>query len=131
MGFIAREKEFYLSNWYKSANKKPLLLRGSRQVGKSQLVRNWAKENNLDLIEINLEEKSSFRSIFEKDLDAERMLSEISLLTAKNPRQKNTIVFIDEIQAVPRALIALRYFYENTPEVSVIAAGSLIECIVE
>jgi uncharacterized protein len=126
---ITRKIYKSLCSWHDSKERRPLLIRGARQVGKSHAVRSWARKQKLHLIEINLEEKSNFKSLFEPDLDPERILSEISALTGLNPRANDSLLFIDEIQAAPRAITALRYFYEKMPNVKVIAAGSLVEFI--
>ncbi len=117
-----------LEQWHNKANRKPLVLRGARQVGKSTLVRMFAKQNGLDLVELNLEKFAQLDKVF-KTLDVKSILNEISGLTAKSIKGENTILFLDEIQATPHALAALRYFYEERPGLAVIAAGSLLEFV--
>lgn len=96
-------------------------------MGKSYAVRAWAKERNLTLVEINFEEQPRYQQLFEEDLVVDRVLDEISLLTGKNLRQPDHVLFMDEIQFAPRAITALRYFYEKAPSIPVVAASSLIE----
>lgn len=120
-----------LDIWKHSIDRHPLLVRGARQVGKSFAIRTWAKKNFQNYLEINLEESKSLGKIFEGDLTIDLMLEKIELGTGINLRHPDSILFIDEIQCQPRALMALRYFYENFPELHVIAAGSLIEFVIE
>jgi predicted AAA+ superfamily ATPase len=118
-----------LDSWFKRPNRRPLIVRGARQVGKSYAIREWAKENfgQDGLLEINLEESPKLRSVFDKDLHAETVLNELNLLTGFNLRKPNSILFIDEIQYSPNAIVSLRYLYEQVPDLPVIAAGSLLE----
>ena len=107
-----------------------LILRGARQVGKSTLVREFARKKGKTLIEINLERHLFLDDVF-KTLDIERALQEIEALTGltvlHGDAVKNAILFLDEVQATPHALQLLRYFFEEKRELAVIAAGSLLE----
>jgi uncharacterized protein len=114
-----------LKQWWRDKDRKPIILRGARQVGKSTLVRLFAKAHDLNLIEINLE-KVTIKSFEQEDIDIENIVKEISYKTKQN-FDDNSLLFIDEIQESPRALQALRYFYEEKNEIAVIAAGSLLE----
>jgi uncharacterized protein len=117
----------HLDRWLEKPNRKPLVIRGARQVGKSTLVRNFAERHRLKLFEVNLERHPSLADTFES-LDPKRILTEISYLVGGGPiRSGEALVFLDEIQAVPRALQSLRYFHEDMPELAVISAGSLLE----
>jgi uncharacterized protein len=118
-----------LDLWLKAKRRKPLLIRGARQVGKSFAVREWGRQTvgESGFLEINLEKQPSFRTLFTGDLEVKQMLKELELLTGKNLRKEKSILFIDEIQVEPRAITSLRYFYEDYPKLPVIAAGSLIE----
>ena len=120
-----------LSNWKNQKDRKPLLLRGARQVGKSWGVKLWCESQNLNLIIINFEEYPKYVAIFEQDLDIDRIINEITILTNSSPRESNTVLFLDEIQKAPKAILALRYFYEKAPQVLVLAAGSLVEFVIE
>ncbi len=122
--------DHYLNSWKTDRYRKPLLLRGARQVGKTHAARTLGA-TFLDFFEINLEDQPATHIIFEKDLDPERILRELSALKLKPIIPGKTLLFIDEIQAVPRALLALRYFYEKMPELHVIAAGSLLDFAIE
>jgi predicted AAA+ superfamily ATPase len=124
---MKRFAEDFITTWLKKAGRKPLVIRGARQVGKSTLVRQAAKANNLPLYEINLERHPELHIVF-KTMDPARILREIELVVRKGPIDKTqAILFLDEIQAVPEAIAALRYFYEERPDLPVVAAGSLLE----
>lgn len=114
-----------LKNWFSKKNKKPLILRGARQVGKSTLVRMFCKEQGLDLLEINFE-KTKLTSVQKNQKKMEEILDEIQLLLSKKITS-NSLIFLDEIQEQPEMLKFLRFFYEERPELNVIAAGSLLE----
>lgn len=115
-----------LKQWYENYRRKPLVLRGARQVGKSTLVRQFARKNALVLVEVNLERHIHLDAIF-KTLDTDHILRELEALTGLSIRQSGSLLFLDEIQATPHALQALRYLYEDKPDIPVIAAGSLLE----
>ncbi len=114
-----------LQSWYSGKNRKPLILRGARQVGKSTLVRLFAQENELELIEINFE-KTLINSLTTSEINIEIIIQEIEYKTNKS-LQKKSLLFFDEIQENPKAIAALRYFYEERPEIALISAGSLLE----
>jgi uncharacterized protein len=113
-------------DWKKQKNRKPLLLRGARQVGKTYAVEQFAKENFTNYIKVNLEEKPELKSMF-KDNNPQKILSEMSVLYNIDIVNGKTLLFIDEIQSCPEAIVSLRYFYEQIPELHVIAAGSLLD----
>ena len=124
---MQRSHEMELDAWLKAHRRKPLVIRGARQVGKSTLVQQWASRRNLSLFEVNLERHTHLRYPLEK-LNPEEVVREIEFHCRKgqiNPR--NSLLFLDEIQGVPKALECLRYFFEEMPELPVIAAGSLLE----
>jgi len=121
-----RTAEKYLKDWYLKERRKPLVLRGARQVGKSTLVRRFAKNNGLVLNEVNLEQHLYLDGIF-KTLDMDVIARELDALVGKSIQSPDSILFLDEIQAVPHAIQALRYFYEQKPEIPLISAGSLLE----
>ncbi len=123
--------DWHLEQWKDYKYRKPLLIRGARQVGKTHAVRQLGKQFD-QLIEINFELAKDARPIFEKDLKPERILKELALyagLTKIIPGK--TLLFFDEIQEAPQAILALRYFYEQIPELHVIAAGSLFDFALE
>ncbi|MCU0644755.1 MAG: AAA family ATPase [bacterium] len=123
---MKRFAEEKLKKWLEHPYRKPLIIRGARQVGKSTMVRNFANANNLNLIEVNLEKYLELDNIFQT-LKIQNIIREIEGLTGKSALSANSLLFLDEIQATPHALQALRYFYEELPRLPVIAAGSLLE----
>jgi predicted AAA+ superfamily ATPase len=118
-----------LNRWAAKPHHKPLVLRGARQVGKTTLVEEFAKSFDI-FLNLNLENKRE-KAMFENDNSMDELLSEIFLYCNK-PREKKgkTLLFIDEIQNSPAAVARLRYFYEDFPEIYVIAAGSLLETLI-
>jgi len=131
VNMILRTSTKYLYSWLKSQDRKPLIVRGARQVGKSTLVRQFAKIHNLKLHEVNLEEhKLNLLSVF-KSLNTELILKEIILICNQGKLEERSLIFIDEIQSIPEAITALRYFYEKNPEVPIIAAGSLLDFVLD
>ncbi len=125
---IKRILEAQLDQWFQKKPRKPMILRGARQVGKSTLARQWAANCGLRLAEVNLERHPQLDSIFRSN-DVEKILRELEVVTKVPITAPNIALFLDEIQATPHALPALRYFYEEKPELPVLAAGSLLEFI--
>ena len=118
-----------LRAWVKKPRRKPLLLRGARQVGKTWLVDELGKQEFSNYLKIDFEEGPGFQSIFDGELDPKLICSELEIRTGVDIEAKKTLLFFDEIQACPRAIIALRYFYEKMPDLHVVAAGSLLEFV--
>jgi hypothetical protein len=116
-----------LSDWRKKQRRKPLLLRGARQVGKTWLVEKLAGEEFELFLKVDFEENRDFIQLFEGDLNPQRICAELELRKGVDIIEGKTLLFFDEIQVCPRAIMALRYFYEKMPELHVIAAGSLLE----
>ena len=113
--------------WAKKSNRKPLIINGARQIGKSWVVRQLGKNQfKGNFIEINFEKKPQLMAIFELDLDVKRIIQEIEIEFNTTCTAK-TLLFFDEIQICPKAIMSLRYFFEDMPNVPVIAAGSLLE----
>ncbi len=124
---MKRFAEDTLNTWYQRKKRKPLVIRGARQVGKSTLVRSFAQKQNLTLHEINFERYPQLADLF-KRMDTAEILRELEYISGKGKiNSGNDLLFLDEIQAAPLAIKALRYFYEDLPELPVIAAGSLLE----
>lgn len=119
-----------LLQWVEDLERKPLLLRGARQVGKTFAARKLGKTFK-SFVEINCEEMTNCYSVFEKDLNPHRIIQELSLLIGEKIIPGETLLFLDEIQEVPRVITALRYFYEKLPQLHVIAAGSLLDFALE
>ncbi len=126
---MERIRSKYLDSWLVKKNRKPLIIRGARQVGKSTLVRNFAKAHNLNLFEINLEKHIQLNSVFEKNSAAlaKEVLADYFGRSIPSEKGNQSILFLDEIQATPAAIACLRYFYEEFPDLPVICAGSLLE----
>ena len=121
-----REIENYLVQWKKSSNRKPLILRGARQVGKTYSVEKFAKENFKSFLKINLEQERNLHSIFESN-KPQQIINELSSIFNFQFIEGETLFFIDEIQASPKAIGVLRYFFEEKPGLHIIAAGSLLD----
>ena len=115
-----------LLNWKESAERKVILLRGARQVGKTFTVRELGK-TFANYVEVNFEIDSDVSLFFNQNLDPVRICQELSAFYGKPILENETLLFFDEIQACPRAISSLRFFYENKPGLHVIAAGSLLE----
>lgn len=117
-----------LINWRKRAGRKPVIIIGARQVGKSYTVRQLGQTAfNSDFVEINFEKRADLHLVFEQNLDVKRIIAELSIALDHTIIPGQTLLFFDEIQACPKALMCLRYFYEDLPALHVIAAGSLLE----
>jgi len=124
---MKRLAEQRLFEWISSKNRKPLIIRGARQVGKSTVIRNFSAQHNKTLHEINLEKNLKLDTVFRK-LNIADIIRELELLSNRGRIDgENSVVFLDEIQAVPSAIPALRYFFEERPDIPVVAAGSLLE----
>lgn len=122
---MKREVIHQLYEWKEKKGRKPLILQGARQVGKTWLMKTFGKEAFEKCVYINFENDSRLSVLFEKDFDIQRILFEIQLATGIMP-DKETLLLFDEIQEVKRGITALKYFYENAPEFPIIAAGSLL-----
>lgn len=118
-----------LNSWLETVNRKPLLIRGARQVGKSTLVRLFAQRTGRDLYEVDLERYPELEAVF-ASRDTSRIMSELEYLIDKGPLKGHaSMLFLDEIQAAPSAVAALRSLHEDRPDLPVIAAGSLLEFV--
>jgi len=123
---MQRQQLNILNNWLQDPNRKPLIIRGARQVGKSTLVELFARQNRLPLRSVNLERHPELAEVF-SGKNPEQIIQQIEFLPRQGSISNETLLFLDEIQAVPEAIAALRYFYEDKPELPVISAGSLLE----
>ncbi|MCD4747354.1 MAG: AAA family ATPase, partial [Bacteroidales bacterium] len=115
----------FLYDWKQRKTRKPLIIRGARQVGKTYLVEQFAGEFEI-FIKINFEKDVKFKSLFLTN-DVKSILENIGLAEGKKIVPEKSLLFLDEIQAFPEAITTLRYFYEKIPELYVIAAGSLLD----
>jgi predicted AAA+ superfamily ATPase len=126
MNYITRKIDEELQIWRNQPERKLLLLRGARQVGKSSAVRHLAKSFD-HFIEVNFDENPEYGALFEQSLSPQEVCEQLALLTQTPIVEGKTLVFFDEIQSCIPAISALRYFYEKMPALHVIAAGSLLE----
>lgn len=124
--YFKRHIDAYLEEWKDSSNRKPLLVRGARQVGKSSAIRHLG-EHFKYFVEINLERQKNIKPLFGENLDVRKLCSQLSAIFNTPIIPGETLLFIDEIQESQRAISSLRYFYEDYPELHVMAAGSLLE----
>ncbi len=115
-----------LDAWLKNPDRKPLVVRGARQVGKTWLVRDFAVRNNLELIELNMEKFPNMADLFSEN-SPKKILKNIEAELAVKIKPESSCLFLDEIQAAPELFSKLRWFKEDMPELPVIAAGSLLE----
>lgn len=115
-----------IEEWWQKPQRKPLVIRGARQVGKSTLVRLFAESKGIPLNEVNLDRYPLLDSVFTSK-DTQKIISELESIPNTPGISPDALLFLDEIQGVASALPALRYFYEDRPELPVIAAGSLLE----
>lgn len=115
-----------LLNWKKSLQRKPLVLRGARQVGKTYLLNEFGSNEFQSYLYINFEEKPEFKVFFEKNLDPQRIIKDLSLYLDQEISPHKTLLIFDEIQECPSALTSLKYFNEKANDYFIIAAGSLL-----
>ncbi|MBO5349229.1 MAG: ATP-binding protein [Clostridia bacterium] len=115
-----------LINWNESKNRKPLIIHGARQVGKTYIVKEFGKQYYDNLIYVNFETNQELSSQISNTIDAKSVINKLELFYGEKIIPGKTLIFFDEIQANERALTALKYFCEDTPEYHIIAAGSLL-----
>ena len=112
--------------WKNKQDRKPLVIKGVRQCGKTWLLNEFGKKHYADIAYFNFEGNESLRQRFESDLDVVRIITELGVLRGKVIQPKETLVVFDEIQFCNEALTSLKYFYENTPDYHIVCAGSLL-----
>lgn len=115
-----------LIKWKNSKNRKPLVVHGARQVGKTYIIKQFGKENYKNLLYVNFETNQEFSSQISDCIDAKYIINKLELFYGEKIIPGETLIFFDEIQANERALTSLKYFYEDAPEYHIIAAGSLL-----
>jgi predicted AAA+ superfamily ATPase len=123
---VEREVMGKLRAWKSSARRKPLLLEGPRQVGKTWLLEEFGSEAYRDTAYLDFEETPSLRTIFNGDFDASRIVSQLQVATNTRIEPGHTLIVLDEIQACPEALTTLKYFHDRAPEYHIACAGSLL-----
>lgn len=120
---IAIEK---LYKWKNSKRRKPLIIEGARQVGKTWLMKEFGKQAYSDTVYINFDSNTRMADLFAIDLDTDRLILGLELYAGRKIDSDNTLLIFDEVQEVPKALASLKYFYENAPQYHIVCAGSLL-----
>ncbi len=115
-----------LVKWKEKSNRKPLILKGVRQCGKTYLLKSFGEECYENVAYFNFEENESLKKIFENDYDVKRIVFEMGLINGKELYPKKTLIILDEIQECGRAITSMKYFCENAPEYHIVCAGSLL-----
>ncbi len=115
-----------LSKWKEAKDRKPLLLKGVRQSGKTYLLKEFGKKAYADLAYFNFEGNEPLQKCFDRDLDPQRLISELGVFHRRAIKPGKTLLIFDEIQFCSRALTALKYFYEDAPQYHIACAGSLL-----
>jgi predicted AAA+ superfamily ATPase len=115
-----------LNAWKTKSDRKPLILKGARQVGKTWLLKEFGKRAYEDFAYVRLEDNAVMEQLFAGSLEPRRLLEGISAALGKPIAPQKTLLILDEVQAIPRALTALKYFNEDMPEYHIAVAGSLL-----
>lgn len=115
-----------LLKWKQSKRRKPLIMEGARQVGKTWLMKEFGRQAYTNTVYINFDSNSQMAELFASDLDTERLIMGLELYAGHKIDPSNSLLIFDEVQEVPRALASLKYFYENAPQYHIICAGSLL-----
>ncbi|MGN0282662.1 MAG: ATP-binding protein [Prevotella sp.] len=115
-----------LKTWREKKDRKPLILRGARQVGKTWLLKEFGRSCFKSVCYVNLEKKERLQSIFEGDISVSDIIDQLSVYCGKRIQPQETLLILDEVQEIPRALTSLKYFAEEAPEYAVCCAGSLL-----
>lgn len=121
-----REKIKELEKWKNSKNRMPLIIRGARQVGKTWIMKEFGDKYYEKVAYINFDGNERMQRLFDGDFDVERIVQGLKIETGVNIEKENTLLIFDEVQEVPKAVTALKYFDENAKEYNIIAAGSLL-----
>lgn len=127
---MERQAETFLDQWAANPNRKPLVMRGARQVGKTWLVRHFASKKYEHFIELNFEKNPQLKTLFESN-DPAQIIENLESSLNRTIDIERSLLFLDEIQAAPALLGSLRWFYEECPKLPVIAAGSLLEFVLD
>ena len=115
-----------LIKWRDDKNKKPLIIRGARQVGKTWIMKELGRTCYEKTAYVNFDNNERIKAVFDNDLDIDRLILAISAETGVSINADDTLIIFDEIQEAPKALSALKYFYENAPQYNIVAAGSML-----
>jgi len=123
---MKRREMNYLKKWKNSVNRKPLIIRGARQVGKTWLMKEFGTQQYEQYAYVNFESNATLKTLFTDSFDIRRIITAIRIETGVAVKSENTLIILDEIQEAKGALTSLKYFHENAPEYHVISAGSLL-----
>ncbi len=115
-----------LLQWKNSPVRKPLIVKGARQVGKTWLLKHFGQNEYKQVLYVNFESQKNLRNLFKQDFDTQRILLALSIATGINPEPQNTLIILDEIQEAEGGITALKYFYENAPQYHIVVAGSYL-----
>ena len=115
-----------LDKWKSSKNRKPLIIEGARQVGKTWIMKEFGKKSYNKTVYINFDSNVQMAELFSIDLNVERIIMGLELYAGHKINPADTLIIFDEVQEVPKALSSLKYFYENAPEYHIVCAGSLL-----
>ena len=115
-----------LYKWKESKYRKPLIIKGARQVGKTWLMKEFGQNAYSDTVYVNFDSNSKMAELFSSDLQPERIIMGLELYSGKKIDPDKTLIIFDEVQEVPRALTSLKYFCENAPQYHIVCAGSLL-----
>ena len=113
--FLKRNAIQSLIEWKNSLDRKPLVLKGARQVGKTWLMKEFGRQAYADTVYINFDSNTRMAELFASDRDTERLIMGLELYVGRKIDPENALLIFDEVQEVPRALTSLKYFYENAP----------------
>lgn len=115
-----------LLRWKRKKNKKPLIIRGARQVGKTWLMKEFGKAAYKETVYVSFDNNSRMQALFDGDLNVERIITGLELYAGHKIDAENTLLIFDEIQEIPKALTSLKYFNENAPQYQIVCAGSML-----
>lgn len=123
---MERDLFIKLEKWKNKKKRKPLIIQGARQVGKTWIMKEFGARYFKDTVYINFDNNEKIKAVFDEDYDIPRIISAIKIEYGKSFDVEDTLIIFDEIQEAPKALAALKYFYENAPQYAIMAAGSLL-----
>ena len=115
-----------LQNWKQNPNRKPLIIQGARQVGKTWAMKHFGEQSFEQVAYINFDNNPRMKTLFSGDYDINRLILGLKIESGVDIQAHNTLIIFDEVQEVPQALSSLKYFYENAPEFYIVSAGSLL-----
>ncbi|MCT8517441.1 ATP-binding protein [Glaesserella parasuis] len=115
-----------LQNWKQNPNRKPLIIQGARQVGKTWAMKHFGEQSFEQVAYINFDNNPRMKTLFSGDYDINRLILGLKIESGVDIKAHNTLIIFDEVQEVPQALSSLKYFYENAPEFYIVSAGSLL-----